>query len=358
MVNETTDNRQTGDPEDAPSIEADDTEPATHADIAALRAEIAHFGVAVAEATKGLNLYRSEEDVLKRIRQRFSYAIIVVAVLSFFGIQGIAYVLIDQRWGAALRERVDEATRSVERANIAASQAKDAATMANAATDAARQKADAITGRFNKIDSRIDIAIAKVESEIVGATASVRALATKTVDELQTQLAGVEKQVAALSREANLDAANFDEQQKALRAAAETTQRKFASNAKFTVQVFPIATDFVADGQRVLSILTDQFGYKAVLSDFFADSTSANTQPPTGVLRSNTKFATIYYAGSTELKAKVDEIKAALESNLSGYVIHILEALSVATTFTGSIGNLDSREFAISLANWQLKKTD
>ena len=90
MVNQTTDNRQKGGLEDAPDIEADNTGPVT-------RAEIMQLGAAVTEVTKGLNLYRSEEDVYKRIRQRFSYAVIIVAVLSFFGIQGIAYVLIDQR---------------------------------------------------------------------------------------------------------------------------------------------------------------------------------------------------------------------------------------------------------------------
>ena len=142
---------------------------------------------------------------------------------------------------------MDEATRSVERANIAASQAKDAALRANAATDAAREKADVITGHFDKIDSRIDNAIAKIESEIVGATASVRALATKTVNELQTQLGGVETQVAALSRKANINADDFDKQQKALREAAESTQRKFSENAKFTVMVRAVGAEFVAE---------------------------------------------------------------------------------------------------------------
>lgn len=355
MVNQTTENRQTGDPEDGAGIEADDTEPATHADIAALRAEIAHLGATVAEATKRLNLHRSEADVFKRIRQRFSYAIIVVAVLSFFGIQGNAFVLIDQSWGAAMHERVNEATRSVERANIAASQAKDAAATANDATDAARQKVDAITGRFDKIDSRIDDGIGKIESEIVGATGSVPALATERTDELQMQLAGVEGQVAMLSGKANVDPAKFDEQQKALRAAPEITQRKFAANANFSVAVMPVGTDFLADGYRVVAILIDKFGDRASLLRSSAQSTSADMQPPKGVLRSNTKFASIIFTGGTELKAIVDEIKATLELNLSGYVIQIIEAREVKLAFIMGICLRKSDQIWIALANWQPK---
>ncbi len=51
----------------------DQAAPATTGDIAALQHRIEQPGAAVSDATNGLKLYRSEEDVIERIRKRFTY---------------------------------------------------------------------------------------------------------------------------------------------------------------------------------------------------------------------------------------------------------------------------------------------
>lgn len=195
----------------------------------ALQNEIKDLKEAVGQATLGLRLYQSKEDVVAQIRHRFTYVLVIVAVLSFFGIQGIAYVIIDQQWGSKLDDRVTKATVAVAQAETATEQAKDAAAKAKEITDIARGKAEAVTDKLEKITLQISDVDKKLENDMRAATDNVRELATKTAATIQKQLKGVEDQVAKLSTRAGVSSTGFKKQQQTLRQTYGSTKKSLCN---------------------------------------------------------------------------------------------------------------------------------
>ncbi len=177
--------------------------PATAADFASLQRRIEQLGAAVSQATNGLKLYRSEEDIIERIRKRFIYALGIVAVLSFFGIQGIAYVIIDQQWGKELKDRVDDATKAVTRAQMSTEQAIKASTEAsNAATEASNAATEA-----NQVRIKLKDLLEDTKAEIKALRQGPRTDA-KTQGELN--LTSMQAEIEKLSAEIKLVSSNVE----------------------------------------------------------------------------------------------------------------------------------------------------
>ena len=339
--------------------------PATAADIAALQHRIEQLGAAVSEATNGLKLYRSEEDVIERIRKRFTYALGIVAVLSFFGIQGIAYVIIDQRWGKELRDRIDDATVAVadaenaaktvrKNADAAVLETKRATAKATKAADDARKKAEAVTGRVDKIDQRMTKALAKVESDIAGASGSARAAADRAVADIQKQLANIQLQINTVSSKAKVDVASLREKQEELRTDAEKERKKFAENGRFAVSVYPVGTEFIDDAKKLSRHLTQKGGFIAS----FKKVSGSGSEPPQGVARSSGKIATIMTNRNNEdTTAKIPEIEAIVRDALSGFDVRWVKARTVKITRGSIMYGLypDFPGVYLFLSNWPIK---
>ena len=96
-----------------------------------------------------------EDELVKAIQKRFSLGIVVTAVASFIGIQGIAYLIIDQNWGRRLQEKVDKAADAVAGANAATENAKSASTKARSGPTESKPRAAPTTGSTVKLPSAI-----------------------------------------------------------------------------------------------------------------------------------------------------------------------------------------------------------
>lgn len=367
MTDQTNSDLQSENPEVAPEAVAN------HADIVALRAELAALGDSVSAATNGLKLHRSEEDVLKRMRERFTYTLIIVAVISFFGIQSVAYLLIDQTWGRAIDDRVHEATVSVSRAEVTVEFAEEAARKADKAADDANRKVEQTTGRLDEIDMHmkavlqaVEVDVAKVQSEIAAATDSVRAFSNSAVADLQEQLNSVGAQVLALSKESKINVATFQEQQVSLRNQAIATQSKFTENAGIQITVHAVSDRFFQDAAILVNSLTMDFGYVAYMPSYSPLVTfpSGMVEPPTDIQRSNTRYATIIYGSATgdpnTIERKVSELAGTLRDKLPTYKITKLRAGAKAVQISKStaLGGIHGNRFSILLANWVPKVTD
>lgn len=365
--------------------------PATAADFASLQRRIEQLGAAVSQATNGLKLYRSEEDIIERIRKRFIYALGIVAVLSFFGIQAIAYVIIDQQWGKEFDKSVIEvnrataktevttaqATKAASEASNAASEARDAVKKAQKNVDAAvleskgatakateaaedaRKKAEDVTGRFDEIDERITQAIAKVESEIAGASGSVRAAADKSITDIQLQLTNIQDQINAVSGGAKgLDVAGLQSIQQKLRDEAEKARKLFAANGQFFVEFHPIGKEFIVDANKLSRDMTRKGGFKAIAMTYSGIKNLAETEPPRGRKRSDDKIATIMTLKDSHVTmAQISEVKEILNEAGLDYIVRQVVACQIQYTIDEGYGCLgyEFSRIIIFLSAWPLK---
>lgn len=328
----------------------DPAAPATAADIAALRQQID-------AATNGLELYRSEENVIERIRKRFANTALIAAAVGFIGIQIVAYAVINLTWGPEIRETVTDGVKAIAKLEAAVAQATKAATKANDAAVAASKKAKAATGRFDKIDERITKAIAKVESEIAGASGSVRAAADKSIADVQKQLANIQDQIKAVSSVAKgVDVAGLQRKQQKLRNEAEKARKLFAANGAISVWFTSVGTEFFDDASMLQLDVTRKGGFAGKLMHQ-SQRRSADIQPPIGINRTTDRIATIVTGRPTAIsKGQVSAIKEILNASGLGYVVRRVQGAGFygLTPDTGLIC-CNKFEMLVVLSYWQLQ---
>jgi hypothetical protein len=250
-------------------------------DLAALQADIRRLEASVSVATDGLYLHRSEEELVDRLRKRFFQTLMIVAVLSFFGIQAISYGVINIGWGEKLGTSVTEAkvavalasksvtelqaaVKSGEKALGAAVSASNAATeRAAKAADSAAKKAKNVTARFAELEKDVETSLTKIKGEISGASDSVRAASSKAITDIQGQLVNIQEQLDAVSKKTRVDVADLQEKQIALRTQSEEEQKKFAQNGKFFISVWTTQEESLKLTKTLSKQLIEKLGFRS-----------------------------------------------------------------------------------------------
>ena len=150
----------------------------------------------IAAFEKEQKLRAQEDELVKRIKRRFTVALISVSVVGFFGIQAVAWIVIDQMHRPRMDTEVSKAIQAVTNADIAAESAKKAASEATQATKQAKDAADdvsaqatAISEDLAKLRNETKVARKEIDDEIEGARKVVTVLTQKSVTDLEKQLA-------------------------------------------------------------------------------------------------------------------------------------------------------------------------
>ena len=151
------------------------------------------------------------------------------------------------------------------------SESEGATAKATAAAEEAGKKAEAVSGRFDEIDQRFDTALVELESEIAGASGSVRAAADKSIADLQNQLKNIQDQIIAVNTGAELQVAGLKEEQINLRTEAEKARRSFAANSEFSIFLYPLDEEYIQDADILSRNLISSAGFQASVSTFFTD---------------------------------------------------------------------------------------
>ena len=213
----------------------------------------------IAAFEKEQKLRAQEDELVKRIKRRFTVALISVSVVGFFGIQAVAWIVIDQMHRPRMDAEVAKAISAVINANIAAESAKKATSDATQAAKKAKEAADdvsvqavALSEDLAKLRKETKVARKEIDDEIEGTRRAATVLAEKSVTDLEKQLAKVETQVVALTKLAEKqvvaaertrtklrEAKSFESEQAKLRNIAGRTRKTLAENSKFRVAIFP-----------------------------------------------------------------------------------------------------------------------
>ncbi len=300
----------------------------------------------IAAFEKEQKLGAQEDELVKRIKRRFTVALISVSVVGFFGIQAVAWIVIDQMHRPRMDAEVAKAITAVTNANNAAESAKRATSDATQAGKQAKEAADTVSAQaatlsedLASLKKEIKVARDDFGAQIEGARKAATVLTEKSVNDLDKQLAIVERQVVALTKLAERrtaaadrtltklrQAGRLESEQAKLRNTAGSTRKTLADNSKFKVSLLPSERNLSLARKLVNGF--EEAGFQlyssnptARLLSFFKNNAKIEKMT---IEAFTARPTVLYQARSGEAESKLDAIQKIAEPLLGGQRLRYL----------------------------------
>lgn len=221
---------------------------------------------------------RLEGELENRLRRRFSFMLVVVAVLSFFGIQALAYLFINQQLAPEI------------------SKAKDAAAKANAEAELVSRTTDQVLKSAGSAQRGAEAALKLAKEQTVKVNVLIEAMGERAdkLDERFDSIEAVSENVRAqLELSVKELQANLSEDTKSELIA-------FKENSKFEVHVAAFGSTPIPKGPDIVKHLR-RLGFKV----------SERLQPDPEARPTKTNEVLLFYTevGKEKLKLIVDELR-------------------------------------------------
>ena len=230
---------------------------------------------------------------------------------------------------AASKKARKEVDAAVDASNSATKKAEEAA-------NAAALKADSVTNRFTKI-----------EVEIEGASASVRAASNKSISDIQKQLENIQKQIFAVSETSEANVSELQKEQKKLTEKSEEQQEKFTKNGKFRIYVWADNIKEIQSSNNLPNQLTEKFGFNS-RSEKTPKSVTVNMEKGGKVKISNQRIATLIVNRSSKINK--NDIEQAIKIVLPTHNVHHRFADSIEFQKFGRTVNISDDNSIIQLS--------